>query len=242
MVEFLRRAIWAGVPAPTPPIPAAIRSLRAPGFRNIFELADPSTLYGTESMAGDWSGRLLLLTKDFGPSSVIEARLAAGERAVWYHAPAWPTNRWVADRMAENGIDVADPRATGVLYGSVCWLLRADGVASGPLPPGWRGPASVVLGFTLAHMPRLRAIACAGKDSFAFVTAELGIRADWRRHRDARAPAVTPGGLEVHALSHPGNLGTLSRLRGAPWAEKEAAAAADWRAMMGRVFGQNRPS
>lgn len=231
----------SGVPAPagrlperadraTPVIPSALRRLRARGYRNIFELTDTGRLYGTETMAGDWQGRLLLLSKDFAPSALIERRLRAGERDVWYHQPDWPTNRAVAGRLAANGVRLDDPRRAGVLFGSVCWLLRADGRTSGPLPAGWQRPAREVLAFTLAAMPRLEAVACLGRDSFDFVTGFLGVRADWRRQRDLRRP-VEARGLAIHALSHPGNLGTLSRLPGAAWAEKQAAVAADWRAL-----------
>lgn len=221
-------------PHATPPIPDAIRRLRAPGYRNIFELTDTPRLYGTETMAGDWQARLLLLTKDFSPARLIERRLAAAERDVWYHAPDWPTNRFVEARLKAGGVPLDDPRKTGVLYGSVCWLLRADGRTSGPLPEGWQPPARRVLEFTLARLPRLRAVACLGRDSFDFVTGYLGVEADWRRQRDLREP-VSAGGLALHALSHPGNLGTLSRLPGGSWPEKERVAAADWATMLHQV-------
>lgn len=217
-------------------VPPALRRLAARGFVNPCALLEPPRLHAAESLCGDRSARLLLLSQDAGPASLYRARLEAGDPDPWRVDPRWPSVRTVAARLREGGVALDAPGRCGVFWGCVCWLLRDDGRATGPLPPGWREAARAALPETLARAPAATDIACLGRESFDLVAAALGVSAAWREARDARR-AVAAGRFRLHALSHPGNLGTLARLADAPWREKERAAAEDWRAMLAAALG-----
>jgi len=50
----------------TPEVPEAIRKLRHPAYKNIYEFGlGNQNLWGTETLLGDWAGKYLLIAKDF---------------------------------------------------------------------------------------------------------------------------------------------------------------------------------
>lgn len=212
-------------------VPPALRALAAPGWVNPCALFEPPRLHAGESLCGDPNARRLLYSQDAGPASLYRARLAAGDPDPWRVDLGWPSVRAVSARLTAAGVDLSDPRRCGVFWGCVSWLLRDDGRATGPPPPGWRPAARVATEATLARLPDARDVLCLGRESFDLVAELLGARAGWRETRDARLP-VEAAGRRLHALSHPGNLGTLARLPRASWEAKIAAAAADWRAAL----------
>ncbi len=60
------------------PIPEWIKALRAPGYVNIFEIAEVPSIYGTEHLCGDWRGDLLLMAKDFAPVGEVRRLVDKG--------------------------------------------------------------------------------------------------------------------------------------------------------------------
>ncbi len=201
----------------TPPIPEWIRTLRVDGYRNVYEYElGQRNLWGTETLFGDWRGSLLLLGKDFAPSSYVEQRIAAGEPAPYAHHPALATNRRLAALLPGDGV--------GVLFASACFLLRDDGEWTGPLPnvSAALRASRPVLEFTIEHMPNLRTIACLGRAAWDVV---VDRRFAWREHLETRRP-VEIDGVRCVALAHPGYMGTLRR-------GGDAIVAADWATLHG---------
>lgn len=189
---------------PTPPIPDWIRSFRHPHYTNIYELLpDETRLYGTESLFGDWSARLLLLAQDFAPRDFVLDRIRNNDPRPYRHEPDLRTNKHLAKYAADIGVPM--------LYGSaLACLLRNS--------PGFRGTlrdlnsvmpfARDVLRFTMENMPNLRAIACLGQ--LAWRTTNEALRTDagpWREHRESRrAVAVQLDNrrtVQLFALPHP---------------------------------------
>lgn len=150
----------------TPPIPSSIRDYRHDAYRNIYELVpDETRLFGTESLFGDWDAELLLLAKDFAPSSLVENRIRENDPRPFRHSstpgePGYRTN----SRLRK----FAATLPQRFLYGSVMGgLLRDDTTLSGTLP-AWsetRSYRSDLLAFTIQNMKNLRAIVCLGTDS-----------------------------------------------------------------------------
>ena len=135
-------------------------------------------------MHGDWGGQVLLLAKDLAPSRVVRERIAAGDPRPYRHEPRMRANR-VLVRLA------APLESAGLLYGSaLANLLREDGRLSGPLPNRAAALAygAEVLRFVVAHMPRLRWVACMGAEAWECGCAALGLSGDWEVHRDACEP------------------------------------------------------
>lgn len=165
----------------TPPLPDWIRHARVPGYVTAHELCpDETRLFGTESWYGDWSGRVLLLAKDFAPSSYLEGRIAARDARPYSHDPTRRTNerlrRWTASY-----------EHLGLLYGSaLANLLRRDGKWSGPLPNSVPAISygARVLAFVIENMAPER-IVCLGQESWSCATAALGLSGDWQQHRDS---------------------------------------------------------
>ncbi len=166
----------------TPPLPDWIRHARVPGYVTAHELCpDETRLFGTESWYGDWSGRVLLLAKDFAPSSYLEGRIARREARPYSHDCTRRTNKLLRKWT--------DPRAhLGLLYGSaLANLLRTDGKWSGPLPN--RSSAikygTRVLEFVIEHMPALQRIICLGEESWECANAAEGLSGKWQQYRDS---------------------------------------------------------
>ncbi len=77
----------------TPPLPDWIVTAQVSGYTNAHELLpEEARLYGTETLYGDWGGQVLLLAKDWGPSSILRERIQAGDARPWRHEPAMLTN------------------------------------------------------------------------------------------------------------------------------------------------------
>ena len=206
----------------TPPIPSWIKELRVPGYRNIYEYElGQQNLYGTETLFGDWSGELLLLAKQFAPSTYVEDRIQANELTPYHHKPSLPTNKHLRELVAGYG--------GGVLYASACFFLRDDGEWSGSLPNKAQvlTASRPIFEFTLEHMPNLRTVACLGKDAWEFAVGEDN---GWREHMEARIPLILDGRV-FFAHAHPGSFGTMNRGRD--------NVAGDWAAMLDHLDGNS---
>jgi hypothetical protein len=210
----------------TPPIPRWIRDYRATSYRNIYEFCPKETrLYGTESLYGDWGGTLLLLAKDFAPSSLVEQRRQTGDERPFHHTD-WRTEPKGPGAQTNRNLEqLVEPIRCGKLYGSaLAGLLRSDGKVSGALSEKKEIGQFVreVLRFTISHMPNLRVVACLGVDAWTWATEALGCGGllDWSDHREKRKPVVTADGLRLFALAHP------SRTPG-----RKAKVEGDWEAL-----------
>ncbi|MGH7287592.1 MAG: hypothetical protein ACREI8_06185 [Myxococcota bacterium] len=141
-------------------------------------------LFGTESLYGDWGGRVLLLAKDFASSCFVRRRIEGGEPRPYRHECRMITNRRL--------VELARPlEELGLLYGSaLANLLRDDGKITGALPN--RAEAleygARVLRFVLAHMPARRWVVCLGDDAWDCATRALGLEGDWRARRESAEP------------------------------------------------------
>jgi hypothetical protein len=169
----------------TPPLPDWIRDARVDGYTTAHRLCPQETrLYGTESMYGDWNGRMLLLAKDFAPSRVLHERIKEGCQRPYHHDPKLRTNVRLMHFVApfEN---------LGLVYGSaLANLLRDDGEFSGALPnrKGAMEHGIRVARFVIEHMPALRWIVCLGREGWDCACGAQGVQGDWRVHRDSGEP------------------------------------------------------
>lgn len=189
----------------TPPLPAWITDAHVNGYVNAHqELPGETRLYGTESLYGDWNGRVLLIAKDFAPSKVLRTRLAKGDARPYRHEPGLRTNVRL-ERMTGRLRTGAEPENCGLLYGSaLANLLRDDGIWSGTLPN--RGEAMAygveVLRFTRGSMPNLDTIVCMGEEAWEVTATVLGITTTRAAARDGGG-TVQVGGVTVVAVPHP---------------------------------------
>jgi hypothetical protein len=173
----------------TPEIPAWIRDLGYPGYHNIFELGlGNRNLYGTETLCGDWGGDLLIVAKDFAPFAEVRALAqdpSIPRDKVYRHnngdgryTTGLRTNRRLVDLLNRCGypatLSGGGNLECGCLYVSACFLLKDSSEPSSSLPD-WRhgrrvyDDAGRVIQFVVAHMPRLKAIACLGNDAYDLV-------------------------------------------------------------------------
>jgi hypothetical protein len=190
----------------TPPLPDFVRSYRLTGYRSIYELVPSETrLYGTESLYGDWQGRLLVLAKDFACSELVRKRIKGIDPRPYRHEPRLRTNirlqRLVGDLAAG-----PDPARCGVLYGSAAaCLLRDDGHMSGRLPHrhAMLQFGARVLRWVREQMGSLRAIMCLGEEAWLCASGALRVTDSWADCRDSARPAVTWDGICLVAAYHP---------------------------------------
>lgn len=156
-----------------PQIPNWIRSFRYQDFTNVFEiLPDVDRLYATETLFGDWEGRVLLLAKNAAPAHVIEALSRTEGDAAWRHAQrrlgdtsGWKTNERLSALVEQHLTGV------GCLYGSAAaHLMSNDQNWSRRLPELHNGALEVhliqVLRWVLREMHKVEAIACLGEDAW----------------------------------------------------------------------------
>ena len=171
--------------ASTPPLPDWIRNAEVAGYATAHRLCPEETrLFGTESLYGDWNGRVLLLAKDFGPSEILHHRIASGDTRPYRHEPGMRTNRQL-QRLAEPFLE------QGLLYGSALGnLLRDDDTVSGALPNREAALAygTRVFRFTIQCMPNLRWIVCMGAEAWECACGARELVGDWEEHRRSGEP------------------------------------------------------
>lgn len=165
-------------------IPEWIRTLKAEGYVNIFEICQPDTIYGTEQLCGDWNGELLIVAKDFAPAEEV-LKLAAQNlpaQLIYRHndgdgrfKTGLRTNRRLMKLLfgANAGVDGVAADTCGVLYASASFLLKQGATSADLLDwtPGsaTRQASRDVLEHTIASMPNLRAIVCLGGDALSLL-------------------------------------------------------------------------
>ncbi len=169
----------------TPALPDWIRNAEVAGYATAHRLCPAETrLFGTESLYGDWDGRVLLLAKDFGPSKILHQRVASGDTRPYRHEPSMRTNRRLQ-------LLVGPVVEQGLLYGSALGnLLRDDDMVSGTLP---NREAALdygrnVLRFTIERMPNLHWIVCLGAEAWDCACRARELAGDWEAHRTSGEP------------------------------------------------------
>lgn len=188
----------------TPSLPEWLRSTRVDGYRNVYELLpSESKLFGTESLFGDWNSRILVLAKDFYPSTYVQQRLRTPDIA-HRHNPKAPTNkrliRYVGDLR-----ESTDPTTCGILYGSaLASLLRDDGKKSGKLPnlESAMDFGAKAVRFAVDHMPRLGFIVAMGQEAWLATQRIFGHGESWPYAQECIDPIHT-GSYKLIATRHP---------------------------------------
>lgn len=180
----------------TPEVPAEIRQIWHPQYKNIYEYdLGNQNLWGTETLLGDWDGEYLLIAKDFYPSSYIEKAMWDGISQPYRHNPSAPTNRNLIKTLAHFGRYSPGSTNTncGFLYTSACFLLRADEAIRGALPDEARvlELSHPVLRFTLDNMPNLKHVVLMGNEAARSVEQTLLLGDLNARH------------ICIHRVSHP---------------------------------------
>lgn len=224
----------------TPAIPTHIRQLKPPlGFANPMQIGIKGpNLFATETLCGDWDGKLLLLAQDFAPANDVRVAVKThGSERAWRHnngdgryriGKITNENIVLCLRSIGRDVDLDGDKSlgSGVLYGNASFFLKEGNT---PLARGVEASAPV-FEFVVQNMLNLRVVACLGKAAFEGAMNWLGVAADWEMHRNSRKP-VRHGGLLFFALSHPSQRGINNRLPGATYSERLGAIEADWRAV-----------
>lgn len=161
----------------TPPIPNYIRQIHLRDYKNIFQypasyFPNPQhpNLWGTETLCGDWDGRLLIVAKDFAPTEYLNAR-CDGRPPYSHTIERSQTNKNLVEFMTSAGhaLDISgrDNTSCGVLYASACFLLKEGDqlrthISRDALKESW--PA---IDFTIKNMPKLTDIVLCGVHAFS---------------------------------------------------------------------------
>jgi predicted secreted protein len=166
-----------------PTIPDWIKNFRHQGFTNVFELEGMDgleRLYATETLYGDWDGKVLLLAKDAAPAHVIRNLCAAEGNSGWRHAQrdlgdekGWRTNERLSMLVAQNLPGIRS------LYGSAAAHMMSDNPSwSRALPALHHGPLQThlmqTLRWVLDEMRNCSAIACLGGDAWRMACNAFG--------------------------------------------------------------------
>lgn len=176
----------------TPTIPDWIREFKHDGYTNVFSvLPNCKSLYGTETLYGDWAAPVLLLLKDGLPTDKLEARIARGEINPWRHAQKElgdDGGQRTNNRLAK----LADRIDTPKLYGSATANMLCDIPGMSRKLPGFdNGELHIylvrVLQWVVSSMPNLRVIACCGKEAWYLSCHAMNLSdkaKSWQEYRD----------------------------------------------------------
>jgi hypothetical protein len=206
----------------TPAVPEKIKNIRLDGYNNIFEFEpnpfpDPNhpNLWGTETLFGDWDGRLLIVLKDFSSTETLKNR--PDERPLYSHAPKILTNRNLISFLNSTEFGFLTPRKNTIcemLYISACFLIRCgDGlsgrISSEALKRSWNA-----IEFSISKMRKLTDIALCGKEAFASFQKFGNLVAD--RNEVMACGRVVRWEFKnrefrVHLTCHPGGKGVNGR-------------------------------
>jgi hypothetical protein len=192
-------------------IPSWIRDYSHKNWTNVFKyLETEEHLYGTETLFGNWSSRVLLLAKDWGPTSELLRALKAGDLPAWRHAETGKGSR--TNNRLKSLVTILGKEE--LLYGSATAnMLYDDSRWSRSLPGFYSGPLNQflqrVLLWVTESMPNLKCIGCLGAQSWFLTCLTMGnfVRAsNFQEYRDMKQPFEGRiGGKKLHAfpLYHP---------------------------------------
>jgi len=173
---------------------------------------------GPSRSTGIGWGRVLLLAKDFAPSSYLRDRLERRVTRPYSHDPKLRTNirlRRFASPFEEFGL----------LYGSAAGnLRREDGSWSGALPneaEAREHGVRILRDFVLPNMREDTLIMCLGEDAWRFACGATNQMGDWRTHRDLQIPLGNMIGAYHPARASNANQAgpwqLLARMLSEPW-------------------------
>jgi hypothetical protein len=130
-------------------------------FLNAFERlsASETRLYGTETMYGDWDGRILLVLQDWCNNKLLEDRIREKHPDPWSHNSGMPTNTRLAAGFGPEG-------TRDILYSSaLANLLKKTDDASGHPQVSDKVLSFLarVMNFTFTNMQNLQVVVCFGR-------------------------------------------------------------------------------
>ena len=200
--------------------PDCVRFPKIHEYKTIYEyddrFKDEQKLFGTETLFGDWDAEVLFLAQDFGPTKLIDDRIARGERnpfrhTCWIHdkrpntkghpvpRDGGPTNRTLY-RLAQN-------ITCKKLYGScLIGLMRTSDTNTGPLKNPDKAieyGRDVLSKFVYPKIARtLRAVFCLGEDSWECLSPRYNRYAT--KHKEILGSKIYWNGVPAFGLRHPG--------------------------------------
>ncbi len=209
--------------------------------RNPFPNPAQPNLWGTETLAGDWGGRMLIVLKDFAPTLDLEHR--ADGRALYSHRPDFQTNKNLVALLGVGGsiVDLFGRTSVScdIVVASACYLLRIGdrGSRSGTdIPPSALVESWPALEFTISSMLNLTDIVLCGVEAFRTFRDNGCFSGDRQAIQSSRRPAIWRR-YRVHCTTHtqPTAINTrkdasAAGLKGWQIAEE------DWRTICRHVF------
>jgi hypothetical protein len=220
-----------------PAVLASFASIACPSYVNVNSI-HPQTdrLFGTETLCGDYSGRLLVLAQDLTTADRIRERQHdhPGENP-FRHRASNRTNKTLVDvlrnlgesartrdttwarRLSTIDFDGTNSRECGVVYGSIVWLLKDTKSVSSSLPKLQQvlEASKPVIQCAVRSMPNLERIVCLGSIAYEGLARMHGLTNEWHadlaRHGRFEIPHVDGKGMLVFPTSHIGGMGLAGR-------------------------------
>lgn len=222
----------------TPPLPQAIRDLRAPGFTSVYELLpEEPRLFSLESVYGRWDGKILVLDSAPTHVQVVKSRLSRKTLRPYcqHETPATYGLARLAFPMASHGV------LAGSIYGPLLVNSNTRNELNASRDAN-RKAVAPMLRFVIKNMPNLKAVVCLGVTAYEFVLHAMTSKVTnpdtlprWPDEFDAIEP-VRPvfGGPTVFLTCRP-SPEAIHRRGG------ETKAAQDWQAVADHLAHQARP-
>lgn len=216
---------------------ASFATAACPGYVNIHSI-HPQTdrLFATETLCGDYSGRLLILAQDLTTATRIRDRKAKDpNKNPFWHRPDNKTNLTLVSMLRHVGqlAEVSDlPRAhklvkidadgtnardCGVVYGSIVWLLKDTKSVSSALPNLKQAleASKGVIRCAIRSMPNLDRIICLGSKAYEGLAWMYGQPAGWRSdltaHKHFTIERQEGRSIRAFPTSHLGGIGLAGR-------------------------------
>jgi hypothetical protein len=211
-------------------------SLSCAGYENINNIyRQTDRLFATETLCGDYSGRVLVLAQDLSTADRIRQRLKdEQDQNPFRHRDTNKTNTTLVEMLQHVGklasrsrfpraqkFELIDSKGTnasncGVVYGSMIWLLKETASVSSA-PPNLRlarESSSVVIKSAIESMPNLDRVICLGCIAYEGLAASYGLERSWRD--DLLAPThftilARNRGVKCFPTSHLGPRGLAMR-------------------------------
>lgn len=188
------------------------------GYVNINEIyTQRDRLFGTETLCGDYSGKLLVLAQDFACAENVRTSAVKGNP--FAHYPALQTNISLVKTLRCAGFNVSiDGRGAaecGVVYGSIVWLLKDTDNNSSRLPNRAKAIAASgpVIRHTIASMRGLKTIVCLGAVAYEGLASLHGLARSWSGDILDECSYAISKSIQVFPTSHPSPLGLMNRMR-----------------------------
>jgi hypothetical protein len=232
----------------TPVVPEEIRNIRLDGYKNVFEYAsnpfpDPShpNLWGTETLFGDWDGKLLIVLKDFSSTETLKSR--SDGRPIYSHGPKIQTNRNLISFLENTKFGFLTRQkntSCEMLYISACFLIRRGNGLSGPISFDALEKSWNVIDFSISKMQKLTDVVLCGKEAFISFHKFGNLVADrndvmsggkfvWWNFQNRK--------FRVHITYHPGGMGVNGRRDRTEGRSGQEMTQGDWNRITKYAFG-----